>query len=376
MIKGGFMHKKQVAVIDVGSSQITAVIGERGINKTFIIKGRYSFDYDGFEDGVFFDVDNLKQALFSATDCLVKACRGEINTVYVGVPGDFTKVFMKDSQISFAKKKKITEEDVDALFDAAFVMSSTKYTLINRSAIVYELDDFRRLANPVGAVSEILSGKLSFVVCSNYFIEAVKSAIVAAGIENVECVSSALAEALYLVEAETRDRIAVIADIGYIATTLTIVQGDGLLFQHSFSYGGGYITAAILEKFSIPFDVAEKLKRKVNLSCITTSSAFDVLDGENGEYYPINEVKDVVCKSLDDLCENIANGLEESGFVIPEYVPLFVTGGGISYIRGAKEHVSGRLGMVVDIIAPKVPLMNNPTESTILSLLDLALEQN
>ena len=42
------MQKKQVAVIDVGSSKITAIIGERGINKTFIIKGRYSFDYDGF----------------------------------------------------------------------------------------------------------------------------------------------------------------------------------------------------------------------------------------------------------------------------------------------------------------------------------------
>lgn len=370
------MQKKQVAVIDIGSSQITAVIGERGINKTFIIKGRYTFDYDGFENGTFFDEENLKQVLFSAADCLVKATRNGIDTVYVGVPGDFTQVFMKDSQISFAKKKKITEEDVDTLFDAAFVLSSTKYTLINRSAIVYELDDFRRLANPVSAVSEILSGKLSFVVCSNYFIEAVKPALISAGIANVECVSSALAEALYLVEAETRDRIAVVANIGYITTTLTIIQGDGILFQYTFPYGGGYITAAILEKYSIPFDVAEKLKRKVNLSCIATSSAFDVLDGENGEYYPINEVKSEVCKSLDDLCENIAVGLEKSGFVIPEYVPLYVTGGGISYIRGAKEHVSSRLGMVVEVLAPKVPLMNKPTESTILSLLDLALEQN
>ena len=64
-----------------------------------------------------------------------------------------------------------------------------------------------------------------------------------------------------------------------------------------------------------------------------------------------------------------------SGYVIPEYVPLMVTGGGISYIRGAKEHVSGRLNTQVMIISPKVPLMDKPTESTILSLMDLALEQ-
>ena len=52
---------------------------------------------------------------------------------------------------------------MDALFEAAFVMASSKYTLINRSAIVYELDDFRRLANPVGSYSEILKGRLSFI---------------------------------------------------------------------------------------------------------------------------------------------------------------------------------------------------------------------
>jgi len=369
------MQKKQVAVLDVGSSKITAVVGERGINKTFIIKGRYSFEYDGFDSGTFFDVEKLKQTLFSAADCLIKASRGAVDTVYVGVPGEFTRVLVKDSQISFSKKKKITEEDVDALFDAAFVLSSTKYTLINRSAIVYELDDFRRLANPVGSISEILNGKLSFVLCSNYFIEAVKAPLVAAGIANVECVSSSLAEALYLVEAEMRDRIAVLVDVGYITTTLTIIQGDGLMYQNTFSYGGGYITAAIVEKFSIPFEVAERLKRKVNLSCVTSSSAFDVLDGENGEFYPINDVKKTVLSSLDVLCENISDALENSGFIVPEYVPLMVTGGGISYIRGAKEHVSGRLGTVVEIVAPKVPLMDKPTESTVLSLLDLALEQ-
>lgn len=367
------MQKKQVAVIDVGSSAITAVVGERGINKTFIIKGRYSFEYDGFENGTFFDTENLKRVLFSAADCIIKASGGSLDTVYVGVPGDFTNVYVKDSQISFSKKKKITEEDVDVLFDAAFVMTSSKYTLINRSAIVYELDDFRRLANPVGSVSEILNGKLSFVLCSNYFIEAVKPALQAAGISKVECVSSALAQALYLIDAETRDRIAILADVGYITTTFTIIQGDGLMFQRSFPYGGGYITAALVEKFSVPFSVAESIKRKINLSQVVTGQ--EMIDGENGEYYSVNEVKNTVIHSLETLCEDIADAWEKSGFIVPEYVPLMITGGGISYIRGAKEHLSGRLGTAVEIVAPKVPLMDKPTESTVLSLLDLALEQ-
>ncbi|MBE5733709.1 MAG: hypothetical protein E7347_01505 [Clostridiales bacterium] len=366
------MHKKQVAVIDVGSSKITALIGERGINKTFVIKGRYSYEYDGFADGVFFDAEKLKQILFTIGEIVKKA---GLDTVYVGVPGEFTQVMVRDSQISFSKKKKIQSEDVDALFDSAFVLSSTKYTLINRSAVVYELDDFRRLANPVGSTSEILKGKLSFIVCSNYFIESVKPALETAGIKCVECVSTSIAQALYLVEAETRDRIAVVADVGYISSTLTIIQGDGILFERSFGYGGGYITASITEKFSVDFDVAESLKRKTSLSRIT-SSTYDLIDGENGEYYAIEDLKNTIKSSLDVLCENISDALDESGYDIPEYVPIMITGGGISYIRGAKEHVAGRLGKAVEIVAPKVPLMDKPVESAVLSLLELALEQN
>ena len=247
--------------------------------------------------------------------------------------------------------------------------------MINRSAIVYELDDFRRLANPVGANSEILSGKLSFIVCSNYFIEIVKGTLLTAGFSNVECVSSALAQALYLVEPENRDRIAIIADIGYITTSVFIIQGDGILYENAFNFGGGYITAGLTQRFSISFEVAEKLKRKTNLSCISSGSTLDVIDGENGEYYPVNDVKDSIKYSLDELCENIANSFEQSGYVIPEYVPLYITGGGITYIRGAKEHLANRLGMSVEVVAPKVPLMDKPIESTVLSLLDLALEQ-
>ena len=369
------MRKKQVAVIDVGSSKITAVIGERGINKTFVIKGRFSYDYDGYVDGAFFDEDKLKRILYSVGDRIRKETHGEVKEVYVGVPGEFTKVFVKDSQISFSKKKKIKEKDVDALFDSAFVISSSKYTLINRSAIVYELDDFRRLANPLGSTSEILKGKLSFVLCSNYFIDIVKPILESAGIIKVECVSSDLAQALYLVDAETRDRIAIIADVGHISTTVTIIQGDGLLYKDTFSYGGGYITAEISQNYSIDFDLAENLKRQVSLTSISPSSGVNLIYGDNGQYYSADEIKELVLKSLENLCESLSESLENSGYSIPEYVPIMITGGGITYVRGAKEHLSGRLGAIVEVIAPKVPLMNKPTESAVLSLLDLALAQ-
>ncbi len=364
------MQKKQVAVIDFGSSKITVMIGERGVNKTFLIKARKDYAYDGFADGEFFDVASVKRLLFSAAEFIGSTIKKGGARVFVGVPGEFTKVSVKTSQISFSAKKRITETDVDALFDSAFVAASSKYSLINRSAIVYELDDYRRLANPIGSASEILKGQLSFIVCSNYFIETVKNTLKAAGIEDVECISASLAEIMYLLEPETRDRIVMLLDVGYIATTFSLVQGDGILYQRSFSYGGGYITAALTQKFGLDFSVAEELKRKVNLSA-TGGGAYDVITLSDNSYHNAEETRATVKESLDILCEEIENCMENSGYTIPEYVPLMITGGGISYLRGAKEHVANRIGAAIEIVSPKVPLMDKPTESSVLSLLDL-----
>lgn len=369
------MQKKQVAVLDIGSSKITAVVGERGINNTFIIKGKFVFDYDGYSSGEFFDPLKLSETLALAVHNLSQTMRSNLKVVYVGVPADFTKVFVKESQISFNKKKRIAAEDLDYLFDGAFLLKSSKNTLINRSAVVYELDDFRRLANPLGVQSEILKGKLSFIVASEYFMDKVAGVLKKQGVERVECVSSSLAEALYLLDAETRDRTAVILDVGYISSSLSIVQGDGIVYEKSFDFGGGYITAGLSEKFELDFHVAEKLKRKVNL-CSCDSGMGDVVEIDSGEYFALDDVKNSVIYSLDNLCEKIMDGLEESGYNIPEYIPLLITGGGISFIRGAKEHVAKRTGMPVSILKPNVPMMESPLESSLLSLLNLALEQN
>lgn len=369
------MRKKQVAVIDVGSSKITAIIGERGINKTFLIKGRFECEYDGFAEKTFFDVVKLSDALRSTINDVQSVCGTKIDTVYVGVPGEFTSVVVKESQISFPSKRKIKEDDVDALFDSAFVVQNNDISIINRSAIVYELDDFRRLADPIGYSSEILKGKLSFVLCNNYFVETIMPILKSTGIEKVEFVSTALAEALYLIDPEVRDRIAMILDVGYISTTFSIIQGDGILFQKSFPYGGGFITGSLTEFFDINFDVAEKLKRKVNLSSFSSSGAYDLIDLDDGKYFSAEEAKGVILKSLDILCENVSNALENSKYVVPDYVPIMLTGGGIAYLRGAKEYVSNRLGVDVRVLSPSVPLMTKPTESAILSLMDLALEQ-
>ena len=112
------------------------------------------------------------------------------------------------------------------------------------------------------------------------------------------------------------------------------------------------------------------MKRKVNLSAVSGKD-YELIALSDDSYHNSEEARLTVKDSLDGLCEEIEKCRDNSGYNVPEYVPLLITGGGISYLRGAKEHIASRTGLSVETVAPKVPLMDKPTESSTLSLLNL-----
>ena len=70
------MRRKSVAVLDIRSSEITAVVGERGVNNTFIIKSKYSCAYDGYAEGELLDKDNFLSAVHDVVKSTVSAFGG------------------------------------------------------------------------------------------------------------------------------------------------------------------------------------------------------------------------------------------------------------------------------------------------------------
>ena len=56
------MRRKSVAILDIRSLEITAVVGERGVNNTFIIKSKYSCTYDGYAEGEMVDEESFLSA--------------------------------------------------------------------------------------------------------------------------------------------------------------------------------------------------------------------------------------------------------------------------------------------------------------------------
>ena len=164
------MNRRSVAVLDVESSEVTVIIGERGVNNTFVFKGMKTEKYDGFADAEFFDSEKLSRAVSEALRCVELSCNDKIKEIYVGVPGEFLKVVTMRHMTSFPKKRRISLQDVKNLYHDGFTCGEAGYSLIKQSNVYYVTSDKRRTIDPVGMVSDSLEGYLSYFLASDRFI--------------------------------------------------------------------------------------------------------------------------------------------------------------------------------------------------------------
>lgn len=365
-----------VIVIDVGSSKIIAVSGERGVNGTFAIDAFSELRYEGFSEGKFFDEAELKQTIINVLTAVCDSSRNKPREIFVGVPGSFIRIENRKFRLSFGRKKKITAKDKDDLLEAGRrKIDIAGYEAVYASAVYYSLDDNRKVVDPIGNVSSSLGGMITYQLCENYFTESVRSAAANVCRATVRFVYDGYAEGRFLLGDYAADAVKVIVDVGYITTNSTLFVGDGVLAKDSLDCGGGYITAALVEKYGISPGAAERLKREISLGYVRGGqSKYVVEDGGDVKSYSVEEVNETVKGVLDEIAGNVDEFLEENSSKI-NVGEIYLTGGGISYMRGAKEHLAGRFGQAVDVLVPAVPQYNKPVYASAISLLDFALAE-
>lgn len=365
---------QDVAALDFGSGKITVLIGHRGVNNTITINGLGESEYAGYANGEFYQPEQLSYAIAHAISNAETNSQTKITHLYVGVPSDFSSIMCKEVSISFGKRRRVKDTDVAELHEQGMAFDDKVYTLVNCQPVYYSLDDGRRLIEPVGLSTSKLSGCISYVLAESRFIMNVNAIMSSLGIESVEYMSNTLSESLFLFDTVTRDRFAVLMDVGFITTTVAVVRGDGILSQHSFALGGGNITGDLAMHYSIPFSTAEALKRKVVLSLDhADGDVYEVVGRNETLKFSAKEVNNIVTARIAVIAKTIEKCLKMCEYEYPDSISYSLTGGGISYMRGAKEILSKLLNRKVEIVAPKLPQLDSPHWSSSLGLIDMAI---
>ena len=365
--------KKNVAVLDFGSSKITLVVGNKIDGHLNIIASGES-DYAGFMDGEFIQPNLLKDAVKTALDSVQFDLKTRINKLYVGVPAEFCYNMEKELSLNLTKRTLITQKQLDRLFYVADDnILSTTHTIINKAPMYYTLDDCNKTSQPIGCYATSIKARTCFILVENQFIYLIKSIMNDLRISDYEFLGDILAQGHYLLSPEERNKGCILVDCGYITTSVSYLLGEGIVDLKSFSLGGALITSDISEILKLPFRHAESVKRQIILTLQATGlDTYDYMTEKGMEKVNAGDANRIALARIEQICDTILSCIENFTEKPNDFSPIYLTGGGLSYMRGIEYILEKNLDRKIKIVKPRLKY-SKPDLSSVISLLDTAI---
>ena len=370
--------KTTVATIDFGTSKIVTLVAENSGTQRCDIVAAGIAKYDGYLEEGWNNPKDLDEAIRRSLDDAEKQCGMKIKEINVGVPGAFTQVYATKATVSLSgTDPRVTSKDVKTAFNnAAARLEDIPGVVIHSSPAWFMVDSSKKTLEPVGMKGREMTAFISFVVGNRYFIDDVTTRMAELGIQVSGFFSTTAGEAMLYLDEQARDHTSVLIDMGYLNTEIIGVEGDAVIYHKVIPAGGGDIAVALADGLDISLSAAEEIKRKFVYGIDSGDDKYEVpgVDGEKAAVFTREQVKPVICAAVDDIAEQIKDALDNDFCGLGNWSHVLMTGGGLSFNRGGREYLGGRLGRAVEDIPRRTTKLNSHSFSSSLGLMDLIID--
>lgn len=338
------------AIIEFGTSKISCTIAERKPRMGLEILGCSQIIYSGIKQSNWVDSDEVYYALEQVVESAERQAGFRIKSVEVGIPGCFIKIISKTAQMPI--KGRITTRDVEYLtLKASKFNISEDYTLIYEWPAWFYLDDGNVYLDPINLPARKLRGCISFTYANRYFLNDIVELFRHLGIRVDNFIPEPLAQALYLIPQERRDSLAILVDVGYYTTNVSLIYGDAILYFKTIPMGGGSIVSDLSYIMKLEDETSEQLKRRYSFG-LDENNNISYMYAKDSEgklkKFPYELVKEIIDARVEHLILYITKIFLRTEHNLKQKIEVFVTGGGVSFMRG--------FGSFYRSIAGKTPL--------------------
>ena len=340
------MSKKPTAVLDFGTSKVLVLMGETSGNSPILsITTVGMAEYDGFMNGEWNTPDSVTDAIASAIEAAEKKYNTHIKEIYVGVPGEFIRIYVVESSVALqGADPTVTASDVEKVMrQATEMLQHPSGVIIHRSPGWFKVDGGSKTLEPVGLKGATLEGMIGFILADQFFINDVSARLKQLGIMVKGFYSTSIAEALQCIQAEERDHTAVLIDVGYLSTEVMAVEGDTIVWQNVIPQGGADITLDLVTGLEKPFDVCERIKRAYVFG--GPKNAQLEVQGDDGQIETVSGdlVSEIIEARVDEILEKCEDAIDKSGIRLGNWSNVYITGGGLMLMKGARVYAAGKL---------------------------------
>ncbi len=358
------------SVIEIGSSKIiclTEKLNHQGMD----IPASACVRYDGIIGGKWVNSRSVRESIESAISNAEAKLGTQIRSAYVGVPGCFIKVIAAQGTKHMAAGK-VTAEEIDIMQNKLIPQMGSDWFLLEIDPL-YFLDDKEDLYinAPFNLRTSRLTACFSFIYASKEFVQEIEGTFneLHIGIERYIC--EARAQGLRYIPSRERDNCALLLDIGYHTTDLSIVFGDGIMAHSAVFAGGSDIAAELQRILGIDAALAENLKRShiFGIKAEKGSKTY----GKNADGRMVSFDAHLVGSIIEDTSENICKKILEKITKYTKYItrttPVYLIGGGLA-MYGADTFLSMHLERNVSIAKYDKRISLPPIYNSALALLD------
>ena len=356
--------------LNVTSRFMSACVCVRKASSVYEIKTSSRKEHDGFGDCEWFDPVQAEKCAREALSEVAEKSRCGKKRVYIGVPGEFSAVVNRDVSVRLDRERKVVDADIEYLIEKGKNFDTDGYTIINSSPVSFSLDaSDKQYFDVRGMKACRVAATVSYLLCENSFAEMFTNAARKVGFADVRFVALPWAESIALFEREARSTPVLVADIGYLSSFAAVGVGFGLEDLASFSVGRGHIAAEIYEKLGVPYDLAERALELVDLNLAYSPTDILVADGGTHAVHAA-DAAETGRGVLRELAEFVSSVAESNNY--PLRSTVYLTGDGITSLRGADKFLSEQIGRNVEICAPKLAGFNKPADSSEAALIIVA----
>lgn len=367
---------QNTAILDIGSSKVICLIcGDDG-KDNILVQGAGIREYNGYRHGALEDEQSLSDAVVDALSAAETEAKHRVRDISVGVPAPFIKLICHEGTLEpKGRNKRVTHRDVDELINASLDFEAPAgYELISSTPVEFTVDGMTRADTPVGVSADVVSSLVAHIYIDSRFKRIISDALLRVGLDADMYIAVPLSEGLFVVPEGERACGAVLIDTGATHTDVCLLHNAALIDMRIIEAGGSHFTSDLCYGLGLNKATAENVKRRYVYS-LDYQDSIDTIRQHGGGVMKVEHetIQYIIEERTRELASLINKAMAEMGITPDKPISIYMTGGGVTLMRGSCEFMERELGRPIQVRMPWMPRLSSPNYASAFSVMDFVM---